>query len=607
MRNFIFSLVILISASAPSALFADEIKSTQTVDELAARIIVEFPRAEGSVVAADENTAKFGIGSAAGLKPGMELFLVRPGRPIRHPVTKVILGTTEVELGKAVLTAVSEDESEGRIKDLKVTRVIPGDIGRLSTERTGLLIGVPATGYSEPVFQKLSGILKDSGRFTMKETAELKDAAPAPEDIKALLAKRGAEDLLVLSTAPATNKDMTAVELKLYSASGLKAQSAGIVQVGGEVYGETIMEHPIVRGERRDFFRMDELPYRARHLAGGSFTGPGKSEMAFSDGKKIIINRVDGGILKEVWREEGDPRNSHLDMECADLDGDGLDEIYVTNYTNDSMSSYVIKFDGVKFVRAAENMPVFFRVLDVPGIGKKLITTGLGAGSSYSGVIYEYKWKEGKLIKGGKFPLPSRVTDPYGFALMRTDAAAADAKKPLAGCTIFWIDDSDYLYALDSGGKKLWKSDDRYGGYDNFFETEKERSGENDNSRGKVKGKLVIRATAEGAKELVLTKNIPMTYITRRFRGYSGAEIYSFTWDGKELSQRWAIKNIDGFLADFFIGDASGEGRESIAIITQPTLKFEKANKVSPLGSAKDLSDVFADKSRLLIYKIPQR
>ena len=35
----------------------------------------------------------------------------------------------------------------------------------------------------------------------------------------------------------------------------------------------------------------------------------------------------------------------------------------------------------------------------------------------YSGVITEYGWKGGSLVKGGVFELPAKIRDPYGFVL----------------------------------------------------------------------------------------------------------------------------------------------------------------------------------------------
>jgi hypothetical protein len=95
--------------------------------------------------------------------------------------------------------------------------------------------------------------------------------------------------------------------------------------------------------------------------------------------------------------------------------------------------------------------------------------------------------------------------------------------------------------------------------------------------------------------------------VLRRVKLYSGAEIYSLAWNGSAMETRWSIKNIEGYLADIYLGDVSNKGREEIAIITDPTFKYVKSSKALPLGSASSLGNIVADTASLLIYKVPQR
>ncbi|MGA2192419.1 MAG: hypothetical protein ABSG42_03470, partial [Nitrospirota bacterium] len=443
-----------------------------------------------------------------------------------------------------------------------------------------------------------------------------KEPRLSPDAAGKFIKEKVADNLLTVATTPAKTVNRTFVELVLDDGQGRAALSLeGTVDSTSEVYSEKVGDYSLVRGEHRDFYHMDQLPYRARLMAAGNLTGKGMTELAVSDGVRIIIYRLEQGNLKELWRDEGSVDTS-LDIECADLNGNGTDELYVTRYGPHGAASYVIEYDGQNFKKVFGPVPLFFRILDIPGKGKRLITTSVGKDAPYSGIIDEYKWEGGRLVDGGRFDLPGKIKDIYGFVLVDlipSSAAAGTAstsgkEKVVPGPQIVWVDDADYIQVLDAKGKKLWKSPERYGGYDNFFELgDKDLSLANVDDRGKVKGKLTVRSGPDGDKEIVITKNIAMTHTARRFRGYSGAEIYSFSWDGEGLSERWSIKNIEGYLADISVGDVSNNGREEIAIITDPTFKLEKKSKNLPLGGAGGLTDIFAAKSSLLIYKVPQR
>ncbi len=585
---------------------ATTVAPADTVDRMAGEILKRFPRAEGKVISADEKTVKVDIGAKDGLVKGMEVYLFRPGRPIFHPVTKAILGYREIKLGSFIVDNVGANDASGVIKKLLVTRIIPGDTARLSTSKTKLVFA--SEGDVNGLIQdRLLNILRGSGRFDMLGIEDLQQGA-GKNDITRLAKAKGAEDALVLSTSPTKRPDRTAVKIALYAADGSPVENlASLVDTTSGVYKAEEMGIPIVIEERRDFFHMDQLPYRAKHFAAGDIMGDGKTELAVSTGDRIIIYRLEKGVLHELWREPDALPAEHLDVECADMDGDGRDEVYVTAYGQGQAASYVIKYDGKGFKRVYGPSPVLFRVLDMPDGKRQLLTTTVGMDAPYSGLIYESAWKNGRLVRRRRFKLPSKIQDPYGFAVMeisRKDKQGKEIKVPV----YVWVDDDDYLEVLDRDGKKLWESKERYGGYDNFFQGKaKNLVFPGADNRGKVKGRVIVRTGPEGEKEVIITKNDATTNLIRRWHGYSGGEIYSMVWDGSGLEQKWSIKNIEGYLADIYIGKVSNDGRDEIAIITDPTFKMEHKSKLEPMGGASSLGSFLKSSSKLLLYKIPQR
>jgi hypothetical protein len=617
------ALFFILVLNAPQAVLAAEEAPTQrsappspavtsappadTVDRMAGVVLKHFPRAEGKVVNADEKTITVDIGAANGLTVGTVVYLFRPGKPIFHPVTKEILGYRETALGSFVVKELKDKEATGELKELLVTQIIRGDLARLSTEKTKLIFAPAGGDVNELVQDRLLNILRDSGRFEMLGIEELPKGA-GKKEIAGLAKDKGAEEVVTLSTSPTKRQDRTTVDIKLYASDGSVVESlSSLVDSTNDVYKEKEMDIPLVTAERRDFYHMDELPYRAKHFAAGNIMGDGRTELAISTGSRIIIYRLEKGVLSELWREADALPAEHLDVECADIDGDGKDEVYVTAYGEGKAASYVIKYDGSNFKRVFGPEPVLFRVLDMPDGKKKLLTTTVGMDAPYSGMIYDTVWKDGRPVRQGAFSLPYKIKDPYGFAIIEIAGKDKHGKKIKVPAYV-WIDDGDYIQVLDSKGKKLWKSKERFGGYDNFFEVdEKKLAFPGADNRGKVKGRVIVRTGPEGGKEIIITKNIPMTNVIRRWHGYSGAEIYSMAWNGTGLEQLWNIKNIEGYLADICVGGVSNNGREEIAILTDPTFKIEHKSKTLPLGGAGSLKSFLEDRSKLLIYKVPQR
>lgn len=600
----------------PAAALADEKVLVSTVEDMAAEVIALFPRAEGRVTSAEGGAVSLDIGSGAGLKPGMEVFLFREGRPIIHPVTKAVLGSTEEKLGSAVLTGVEDGFSEGRIDSLLVTRIVPGDTARLSTEPVALRVRVEGSGYDAVLFDRLLRELRASNRFEISVPEQTGgDGAPDEKEGAGTEAGRAAY-VLGFSTSPSPEERKMVAGLTLVSAGGDRLLDiARSVDATPEVYDETLMDYPLVRGDYRDFYIIEELPFRGRHMAVGNVAGDSGKEVVVSDGQGIAVYRFEGRILREVWREEPYIKNNHLSVECADMNGNGLDEIYVTNFDGDALSSYVVEYTEGGFKRICAPVGLFFRVLDVPGRGRMLITTTKGSASPYSGIIYEYSWNDGALVKGEKVNLPDRIKDPYGFVLVdlvsekkKDEGGDDDGKGPFDGLEVVWVDDSDYLQVLDMDGKRLWKSGEHYGGYDNYFELDKRSLAlPTVDPRGKVKGRLIVREDEAGRKTVVLTRNVPMTYVTERFKGYSNADIFALFWNGTEMEADWSIRNIDGYIADIYMGEVAGQGRDEILVLVEPTMKILKKSKSLPLGSVGSVGNVTADRSSLLVYKVPMR
>jgi hypothetical protein len=622
LRNLLCTLLaaIAFTLTASSAFAADTAtgdapKATSTLEKMVEGVVMQFPRAEGPVTTSGDKAVRIGIGARRGIKVGNTIYFTRKGGPILHPVTKVVLGSKDIELGVGVVTEVTEQDALVEITELYATQVAEGDIARLPTTRARLLVAVVGKEYNELALDGVLDELRKSNRFSITGPSEVNPARLADDGfMKGLASDADTGHILLVSTEPTMGQGMTEARIRLMSADGsILYDATDTVAVTYEVFDERLMGVPLVRGERRDFFRMDDLPYRGVHMASGDVTGDDLQEIVVTDGKDVRVYRYTDGILRLLWTNQGSNGDSHLNIDVADMNGNGFDEIYVTNFQRGRMASFVIEYDGEKYIKTFGPSQLLFRVLEMPDGKKRLLTTTMGANSPYSGIINEYAWKDGELTKTGPAGLPDAIRDPYGFVIAdivpEKDKLVQEEGGAAAEPEIVFIDDYDYLQILDiDGGERIWKSAERFGGYDNFFETDK--AGNilpNTDPRGKVKGSLIVREGPDGKPIVILTKNIPMTYVTQRFRGYSGAEMHALGWEGGRMGEVWSIRPIDGYLSDIVVGQVLDERRTDILILTEPTFKLKKSGGTLPIHSVSSVSDLFEDSSTLMFYKIPLR
>ncbi|MBI5181924.1 MAG: hypothetical protein HZA06_03305, partial [Nitrospirae bacterium] len=156
---------------------------------------------------------------------------------------------------------------------------------------------------------------------------------------------------------------------------------------------------------------------------------------------------------------------------------------------------------------------------------------------------------------------------------------------------------ADYIriYAMD--GRQIWRSPDRYGGYDTSFDFDyvDDISGARE-KRVKIKGRLFVKdIDGDGRQELILSKNVPTTYAIELFRGYLYGQMYIFHWDGINLNEVWKIKKVAGFIEDYSISDFTNEGFDRLLLVASPLLSVSK------------IEELFKTKSDFIIYYLPER
>jgi len=552
MKKFLFLLLVILvplSAFAEKPLGVDEFGS---VDELAGAIAAYFPKVQGVVTSAQNDKLMLTLGKKDGLTAGMELTLWRDGKEILHPVTGAVIGHMEDEIGSVEVVSVGDSSSTAVVKK-KIKEPKAGDKARITPKKINLAI-VPLSFERPEVVQGLSDRLSEYGRFTILEK----------DKVSGFLKDRKQRDTsLVTEMGRQFNLDAV-VALGIYPTEGKLLVIARIFYTTDAGLLDTIIATVDLKtrkdalGDIRPFFMpvkeeksvLPELPFDARYFAAADFEGDGKLEYAFSDGSKLRVYRHEPAGWREVWTETGLPPAGdvvkHINIDAADINGNGRPEIFVTAMQGGKVYSYVVEYQDGAYKRTAD-VPGFLRVLTYPGKGTLLLGQAYDPATFYAGQPQLYSWQDGKYSSGADFPLPKGVT-LYGFAY----AALGEAEPFLVT-----FDDDDYLlvYARDN---LVWKSSDQYVGGGMYVYKPPTGIGavlardaiQNDKSlRVKIRGRVAVSdINGDGTDEIIVPKNIGDTFFG--IAGIKAAEIVGLGWTGARLDQRWNIKDIPGAVLD---------------------------------------------------------
>ena len=195
-----------------------------------------------------------------------------------------------------------------------------------------------------------------------------------------------------------------------------------------------------------------------------------------------------------------------------------------------------------------------------------LLGQKMGISDLFYAGVYELAWSNGSYESKDKVSLPKAITI-FGFA---TGDVMNNGNESVVA---FGKDDRLRVFSPD--GEKIWKSDERFGGSNNYL-----LKTPDSNKRVFLPQRVFITdLNRDGNYEVTVVKNHSTTgYSFRQSVVYNGAKIVSLFWDGLGLTPNWSTRKVSGYFSDIAIGDIDNDGKPEIAavVLSNPGSLFKK-------------------------------
>ncbi len=560
-------LALLVSGSATAAEKPLGVEEFTSLDAVANEILYYFPKVQGEVKTVQGGLLTIGLGSKNGLVAGVTLTLWRDGKEIHHPVTGAVIGRTEDEVGSAEVTGVTEAACTAVILK-KMMDPKPGDKARITPKKINLAI-VPVRADRPEIIQGITDRLNDLGRFSIlssdKVTSFLKDRKQRDSSLISEMSKAFNLDVIAAVGIYPAEGGKLLLTVRLFYADEARPLDTVVAMLdlkSKDVFGDI---KPFFAPVKEEQTSLPDLPVDVRFLAAADFEGIGSQQYAFSDGVRLHVYRREPTGWREEWTEpvlSGAGEIQHINLDVADINGNGRPELFVTAMQNGTVHSYVVEFRDGSYQRIAD-VPGFLRVIVYPGKGPILIGQDYNPRSFYSGKPRQYTWSDGHYVAGPELSLP-RGVNLYGFIF-----ATVGESSPL----LIALDTKDHVLAY-SGETLIWKSEDTYPSVgvsvvkpvtagaavisESLAETER-------SSKVRIPGRiLALDMNGDGRDEIVLPRNMEGNTF---FGGYSQAEFVSLGWTGTRFEQRWSIKDVGGAVLDFQIRQQDKTSPQILALV----------------------------------------
>jgi TolB-like protein len=345
---------------------------------------------------------------------------------------------------------------------------------------------------------------------------------------------------------------------------------------------------------RQGFWMSQKILTEFKGMDVGDVNGDGLNEVVVIDKNNVYIYQKAGNELKLLEKIPGKSYDNYLAVDVADINKDGVKQIFVTSLNNTLLDSFVLEFKNGKYVKIASDIRWFLRVLDTPSGIPILIGQGYGFDKPFDTPIHEIVWRDGKYVEDQKMKIPLGLSI-YGLTIDNLGTGGSGEK-------IIALDELDYLCIFEKTTKPLtriftfgfsnndliWRSDDVFGGSNNYFENiDKTRPEENEKSAF-VNLRIPTFTNKDGKKEIIIVKNLSSVgRVFKHLKLFTSSEIYNLEWDGMGMAENWRTKKINGYVADYCIKDIDNDGNPEIVLAL-----------VLSVGAS------LRDKSVIVVYKL---
>jgi len=378
-----------------------------------------------------------------------------------------------------------------------------------------VLLKNAASGSLTKVFEQGEGqddLIPAFGRLAQKLDRELARTQPAAAVPAAVPAVPTASLLPMPVPAPVVAKSSAPAAAYKVEAPVVPVEGSYVVKSGAPA------------ANTPGFWTSDPMTGVFTSIALGRTFPSGEREI-FVAGEHSIRCLRKGTELKQVAELDVPVPARVLSIDTADLDHDGIPELYVSIIDRKSVSSRVYRPSEAGLELIADNQPWLYRGIGLDFKQRTVFVQGVSSTGEYQNGVAELSKTGTRFETKNSRALP-RYGNIFNFTRFR-DASGADR--------YVIVDEDGYLIVHAPDGDQVWKSSDKFGGSEMYFNYE---SVAQLRSRGTKYSWnfLEQRITVLPDGTLIMPRNEGIFNVGNN-RSYSKHSLFGLQWNGTVLRE----------------------------------------------------------------------
>jgi len=298
------------------------------------------------------------------------------------------------------------------------------------------------------------------------------------------------------------------------------------------------------------------LAVEIRGIAIGPVAERGRADIVVLTRQEVRVYRRRGEDLELVTRYAANRSVDNIGVDVADLDGDGLAEIYVTGAApSNALASYVLRWNGSALQPLATAVPWHLRLVQLAD-GPALLGQARSFDKLFDGPIRRLAWRDGKLVAGDALPLPGHVT-LYSFVVADVNG---DGKQEVVS-----LQSRSPLMVYDLQGRVL-ASGAKYGQSAVYVE-DKRANNDAQPEEAQLPGRLRAVTLPGNGLGFLAAQNQESIGVFYRARNFTGGNVVALRWQDDGLEEVWRTEQL-AYVADFQVSELQPSGEPMLVIAT---------------------------------------
>ncbi|GAB4261253.1 MAG: VCBS repeat-containing protein [Deferrisomatales bacterium] len=307
------------------------------------------------------------------------------------------------------------------------------------------------------------------------------------------------------------------------------------------------------------------LDGEARSLVAGDVDGDRRVEILVLLDGVIVALRDDGERIVRAWESPTPAGLRAAALSMADVDGNGLPEVFVAGQDGVRPASQALEWFGSALAPKAGRVDAFLRAVAHPAEGALLLGMEPGTGTYLlERRVHRYVWEAGAYRQGEVWALTDAATPlNVGYARLLPDQG------PFALVTT----QEDRFRIYDPQGAQLYESSERVKGTRVLLRGTENLPDYQEEELLFVQGKTGVWSGPDGQVHLFLARNeATLSRVFRRSPAYSHAELVAWRWDGVSVTPEGTGPKLSGYVPDL---DIAGTEAGAQAILYVPLVRVE--------------------------------